>query len=311
MRWRKENTMQVARFIPSRSVALVSVLLIVALIAAAWLGLQPQTPIAEDASASAEFSQAPKLALAAASGPPWRYGRDDARFTVVEYADLECPFCRAYFPALKQWIDAHPEVNWHWHHLPLAPHEPAATANARLVECVGEAGGSAAFWRAVEWVYAHTRGDGQGLPEGLGYPGITPAAQQCLDSDRPDTLIRAQSAAAAWPGGRRCAAVGHRPAGGRRHHRHCIEGNACRVPRRHAQVAPDLQGYAAALAALIDPVRLASFDANSRRAAVADARSSIACCSSHAGRPRPQGRHGVPHLLWRLPCNPRLMLLMV
>lgn len=192
--------MQVARFIPSRSVALVSVLLIVALIAAAWLGLQPQTPIAEDASASAEFSQAPKLALAAASGPPWRYGRDDARFTVVEYADLECPFCRAYFAVLKQWIDAHPEVNWQWQHLPLTTHEPAATANARLVECVGEAGGSAAFWRAVEWVYAHTRGDGQGLPEGLGYPGITPAAQQCLDSDRPDTLIRAQSASAAQEG---------------------------------------------------------------------------------------------------------------
>ena len=47
--------MQVARFIPSRSVALVAVLLVVALIAAAWLGLQPQTPIAEDASTSAEF----------------------------------------------------------------------------------------------------------------------------------------------------------------------------------------------------------------------------------------------------------------
>ena len=192
--------MQASRFIPSRAVALVALLVVVALIATIWLGVQPQEPTAEPGSLSAETTAGPALVPATTTGPPWRYGRDDARFTVVEYADLECPFCRAYFAVLKQWIDAHPEVNWQWHHLPLTTHEPAATANARLVECVGEAGGPAAFWQAVEWVYAHTRGDGQGLPEGLGYPGITLAAQQCLDSDRPDALIRAQSASAAQEG---------------------------------------------------------------------------------------------------------------
>ena len=126
------------------------------------------------------------------SGPPWRYGRPDARFTVVEYADLECPFCRTYFPVLKHWIDGHPEMSWQWHHLPLTMHEPAASAEARLVECIGEAGGPAAFWQAVDWVYANTRGDGQGLPEGLRYPDLVPAAQQCLASDQPDAVIRAQ-----------------------------------------------------------------------------------------------------------------------
>ena len=90
---------------------------------------------------------------------------------MAEYADLECPFCRAYFVVLKRWIDAHPEVSWQWHHLPLPLHEPAASAGARLVECVGEAGGQAAFWRqAAEWVYTHTRGDGQGLPRACAIP---------------------------------------------------------------------------------------------------------------------------------------------
>jgi len=131
------------------------------------------------------------------AGPPWRYGRSDARFTVIEYADLECPFCRAYFTVLKRWIDAHPDVAWQWHHLPLAMHEPAASTEARLVECVGLHGGQAAFWQAVEWVYAHTRGDGQGLPEGLRYPGLTPAAQQCVDGAAADAGIRAQAAEAA------------------------------------------------------------------------------------------------------------------
>ncbi|MBS0598529.1 MAG: disulfide bond formation protein DsbA, partial [Proteobacteria bacterium] len=50
-----------------------------------------------------------------------------------------------------------------------------------------------AFWQAIEWVYAHTRSDGLGLPEGLRYPGLNPAVEQCLASERPETLIRAQA----------------------------------------------------------------------------------------------------------------------
>ncbi|MBY4674362.1 DsbA family protein [Burkholderia multivorans] len=128
------------------------------------------------------------------AGPPWVYGRADARFTIVEYADLECPYCRAYFPVLKGWIDAHPEVNWQWQHLPLAMHEPAATVDAQIAECAGEAGGHAAFWKAVAWIYAHTRGDGQGLPPDTAYPDLNPAMQRCLASHRPDATIQAQAA---------------------------------------------------------------------------------------------------------------------
>lgn len=168
---------------------------------AIWLVLRPAVtaPAAVQPRSHAETMPAAS-SPSAGSGPPWRYGRPGARFTVVEYADLECPFCRTYFPVLKRWIDEHPEVDWQWRHLPLAMHEPAASTGARLVECVGQAGGHAAFWQAVEWVYAHTRGDGQGLPEGLRYPDLTPAAQQCLDSDRPEVLIRTQAAEAAKNG---------------------------------------------------------------------------------------------------------------
>ncbi|MBN0189455.1 thioredoxin domain-containing protein, partial [Pseudomonas aeruginosa] len=90
-------------------------LLIVATIAvASWMLLRAPHPATEPMSLAAAGSEASKPA-----GPPWLYGRADARFTVVEYADLECPFCRAYFAVLKRWIDAHPDVSWQWHHLPL------------------------------------------------------------------------------------------------------------------------------------------------------------------------------------------------
>lgn len=174
----------------------IGLLIVVTIVVASWMLLlrAPHTAT-EPVPLAANGSDTPKP-----GGPPWLYGRADARFTVVGYADLECPYCRAYFPALKRWIDAHPEVNWQWHHLPLSMHEPAATAGARLAECAGETGGHATFWQAVAWLYSNTRGDGQGVPAGLHYPELTPAMEGCLDSDRPDAVIRAQAVEAAEQG---------------------------------------------------------------------------------------------------------------
>lgn len=179
----------------TRSLALFILLMAaIAFVAAIWTHRHPSTASATAAAAADRpFPSAP-------AGPPWRYGRPDARFTVVEYADLECPFCRAYFPVLKRWIDGHPEVNWQWQHLPLSMHEPAASVEAQLVECVGKTQGQDAFWQAVEWVYTRTRGDGQGVPEGSRYPDLTPATQQCLDGDEATTVIHAQASTAARDG---------------------------------------------------------------------------------------------------------------
>ena len=85
---------------------------------------------------------------------------------------------------------------------------PPAAVHARAgrdcrgtpAECAGETGGHATFWQAVAWFYSNTRGDGRGPPEGLRYPDLTPAMQGCLDSERPDAVIRAQAAEAAQQG---------------------------------------------------------------------------------------------------------------
>ena len=109
------------------------------------------------------------------------------------YADLECPFCKDYYPSLKTWIGQQTDVTLQWHHLPLAAHEPAASALAGVAECAGETGGHAAFFDAIGWLYQHTRSGGQGLPEGRRFPGLTPALRDCLDSERPQTVVRAQA----------------------------------------------------------------------------------------------------------------------
>ncbi|HJE68401.1 DsbA family protein, partial [Pseudomonas oryzihabitans] len=135
-----------------------------ALVALLLIWLVSRTP-----GESSAPSRAP-VSTAQVAGPPWQMGNPEGRFTLTLYADLECPFCREYFPQLKRWVGNNTDVALQWHHQPLAAHEPAASAEARLAECAAEAGGHAAFWQAVEWVYAHTRSDGQGLPDGLRYP---------------------------------------------------------------------------------------------------------------------------------------------
>ncbi|MFT4103737.1 MAG: DsbA family protein, partial [Burkholderiaceae bacterium] len=60
--------------------------------------------------------------------PPWQMGNPEGRFTLTLYADLECPFCREYFPQLKRWVGNNTDVALQWHHQPLAAHEPAASA---------------------------------------------------------------------------------------------------------------------------------------------------------------------------------------
>lgn len=165
-----------------------------ALVAAAlsWMLLQP--------SREPAHQPAPQAHAAHPDGPPWRLGNADARFTATLYADLECPYCKEYSPKLRQWLGTQQDVSLQWHHLPLAAHEPAASAEARLAECAGETAGHAGFWKAADWVYAHTRSDGQGVPDRLRYPELTPATEQCLSSDRPDAAIRQQSAEAAKSG---------------------------------------------------------------------------------------------------------------
>lgn len=102
----------------------------------------------------------------------WVYGSRGARFTIVEYADLECPYCKDYFPHLKAWVDQHPDVNLQWHHLPLPMHEPAASYEARWAECAGIERGNGAFWLAVELIYQRTRSNGAGTAGNPQIPGL-------------------------------------------------------------------------------------------------------------------------------------------
>jgi protein-disulfide isomerase len=123
---------------------------------------------------------------------PWIVGPRNARFTIVAYLDLRCPYCRSYLPQLLSWVRENPETNLQWHHLPLTSHEPDATALARFAECAGIAGGDEAFWQAATWLYQNESSSGFDLPR---YVKSIDRKRfvGCVDDSEPDALIRNQA----------------------------------------------------------------------------------------------------------------------
>ena len=84
-------------------------------------------------------------------------GNPDAPITIVEYSDLECPFCKRFHPTVRQVLAEYgDQVRWVYKHFPLDAIHPKADKEAEAAECAGELGGSEKFWAYVDRVYEIT-----------------------------------------------------------------------------------------------------------------------------------------------------------
>ncbi len=71
-------------------------------------------------------------------------GKTDAKVTIVEFSDFECPFCTRAFPTVKQVLDAYPnDVKIYYKHLPLTSLHPNAQRAAEASVCAQKQG---KFW---------------------------------------------------------------------------------------------------------------------------------------------------------------------
>ncbi|MBU1705606.1 DsbA family protein, partial [Patescibacteria group bacterium] len=67
-------------------------------------------------------------------------GDPNAPITVIEYSDIECPFCERFHPNAQQTVNEYPgQVRWVFRHFPLSFH-PQAEPAANAAECAGEQG---------------------------------------------------------------------------------------------------------------------------------------------------------------------------
>ncbi|HTU29096.1 MAG TPA: Na+/H+ antiporter NhaA [Solirubrobacteraceae bacterium] len=91
-------------------------------------------------------------------------GPEDALVTLLEYGDLECPYCGQAEPVLRELLSDFGEVRYAWRHLPLNDVHPHAQMAAEAAEA---AGAQDHFWEMHDLMFEHQ--DALTLRDIIGY----------------------------------------------------------------------------------------------------------------------------------------------
>lgn len=78
-------------------------------------------------------------------------GAKDATVTLVEYGDLQCPYCGRAEPVVRELL-ADTDLRYVWRHLPLTDVHPFAQLTAEAIEAAGAQG---RFWEMHDRLLAH------------------------------------------------------------------------------------------------------------------------------------------------------------
>lgn len=132
-------------------------------------------------------------------------GAKDAKVTIVEYSDFECPFCKNFHNTMKQVISAYPnDVRWVYRHYPLDGLHKQARQEALASECAGEQG---KFWEFADLILQETTSnDGLDLvklPEYAKRVGVNVTKfNECLNSSKYAAAVQEDERDAAGAGAR-------------------------------------------------------------------------------------------------------------
>lgn len=126
-------------------------------------------------------------------------GNPAATVKVVEYADLECPYCKTFHTTMHQIMDHYGlsgDVAWVYRPFPLAQLHSKAPQEAAAAECAADQGGDAVFFKYLDKVYEVTPGsnglDLAQLPILAGQLGLNvDTFNQCLQSGKYTKKIQA------------------------------------------------------------------------------------------------------------------------
>ncbi|HEY4512581.1 MAG TPA: thioredoxin domain-containing protein [Candidatus Paceibacterota bacterium] len=80
-------------------------------------------------------------------------GSLSASVKIVEYSDLECPFCKRFHTTMQEVMNTYNKdgkVAWVFRHFPLAQLHSKAPKEAEATECAAELGGNDGFWKFVD-----------------------------------------------------------------------------------------------------------------------------------------------------------------
>ncbi len=132
-------------------------------------------------------------------------GDKSARIALIEYSDLECPFCKQFHKTAQKVVDEYDgQVMWVYRHFPLDNLHPKADKEAEAAECAGEIGSqvlggfvpgmqagveSDAFWTMTDKIFEVTPSNNglnpDDLPKLAKEIGVDQGKfQECLDGGK-------------------------------------------------------------------------------------------------------------------------------
>jgi len=84
----------------------------------------------------------------------WAEGNPNAKVTLIEYGDFECPACGEYFPVMQQLYQNYSStVLFVFRNFPLTTIHPFAQIGAQAAEAAGLEGGAAKYWAMHDMLY--------------------------------------------------------------------------------------------------------------------------------------------------------------
>lgn len=124
-----------------------------------FYGGQSAASVAGNFQNDETVSQNPANGIRPISSQDHIQGDLSAPVKIIEFSDLECPFCKRFHPSLKMIMEkygANNQVAWIYRHFPLDSIHSKARKEAQATECANELGGNDAFWRYIDKLYEIT-----------------------------------------------------------------------------------------------------------------------------------------------------------
>lgn len=101
--------------------------------------------------------QSPENNVRPVSSADHVFGDPNASVKIIEFSDLECPFCKRFHYTMKQVVEAYKgKVAWVYRHSPIDQLHPKARKEAEASECAAELGGNTKFWAYIDRLFELT-----------------------------------------------------------------------------------------------------------------------------------------------------------
>lgn len=130
------------------------------------------------------------------------FGNPGAKVVVVEYSDLECPFCKIFHNTMHQVVEKNKNsVAWVYRQFPLyqgyqgrPPLHSRALKESEATECAGELAGNEGFWKYTDKLFEVTNSNNSLDPAQLPIIALdagldVKAFNLCLSSGKYKTTI--------------------------------------------------------------------------------------------------------------------------